>query len=314
MRNGAARLGVSGFAGFAVRALRAALLAEVRCAGCGRVVSGAACGALCPQCMEAVAPLQRAACPGCGEVFGGISGGVLGEVSGEAVDGAPGETLGDMIGGMHGEVPGPSAAGFPADKTGAIPGEAIGETGREAQAALCARCQASPRPWGRVLVYGEYQGRLKDMILGYKFSARLDYGRRLQECALAAFEAGLAAHRELSGCEALVPVPLHPRRLLARGFNQSRELARLISARRGLPIWHDALVRVRRTTPQMRLARAARTENIRGAFAGRAELVAGRQLLLVDDIMTTGATLEECARALLHAGAKRVDVLALARA
>lgn len=274
MRKSAARLGVPGLAGFAVRALRAALLAEARCAGCGCIVPGAASGALCLQCAEAVVPLLCFACPGCGEMLGGISGGVLGEKSGEAV----------------------------------------GESTRETQAALCARCQASPRPWGRVLVYGEYQGRLKDMILGYKFSARLDFGRRLQECALAAFEAGLAAHPELSGCEGLVPVPLHPRRLLARGFNQSRELARLISARRGLPIWQDALVRVRRTTPQMRLARGARAENIRGAFAGRAELVAGRQLLLVDDIMTTGATLEECARALLHAGAKRVDVLALARA
>ena len=248
----------------------------------------------------------------------GMSGGGPGEVSGEAVrkelrkmvdaavDGMPGEKSDEMIGGMPGEVPGPAV--------GEMLGEAVGATIRQTQAALCARCQASPRPWGRVLVYGEYEGRLKDMILGYKFSARLDYGRRLQECALAAFEAGLAAHPELSGCEALVPVPLHPRRLLARGFNQSRELARLISARRGLPIWQDALVRVRRTTPQMRLARGARAENIRGAFAGRAELVAGRQLLLVDDIMTTGATLEECARALLHAGAKRVDVLALARA
>lgn len=264
--------------GFASRALRAVLLWEVRCGGCGRVMRGAACGALCPQCAGAIVPLQRGACPGCGEMSV--------------------ETLDVPLDGMP----------------GGMPGQAVAETDREEQAGLCARCQASPRPWSRVLVYGEYQGRLKDMILGYKFSARLDFGRRLQECALAAFEAGLAAHPELSGCEGLVPVPLHPRRLLARGFNQSRELARLISARRGLPIWQEALVRVRRTTPQMRLARGARAENIRGAFAGRAELVAGRQLLLVDDIMTTGATLEECARALLDAGAKRVDVLALARA
>ncbi|MHC1751228.1 ComF family protein [Humidesulfovibrio sp.] len=298
MRNSAARLGLPGLAGFAVRALRAALLAEVRCAGCGCIVPGAASGALCLQCVEAVVPLLCTACPGCGEMpgekIGGMSDGNVGEAPDEAV----------------GDISGQAPKGAASEKSG----EAVGESGCEAKAALCPRCQASPRPWSRVLVYGEYQGRLKDMILGYKFSARLDFGRRLQECALAAFEAGLAAGPELSGCEGLVPVPLHPRRLLARGFNQSRELARLISARHGLPIWQDALVRVRRTTPQMRLARGARAENIRGAFAGRAELVAGRQLLLVDDIMTTGATLEECARALLHAGAKRVDVLALARA
>jgi Predicted amidophosphoribosyltransferases len=109
-------------------------------------------------------------------------------------------------------------------------------------------------------------------------------------------------------------VPLHTRRLLSRGFNQSRELARLLSARRGLPIWQNALTRVRRTVPQMELARAARAENIRGAFAADERLLAGRSVLLVDDIMTTGSTLEECARAMLAAGALRVDVLVLARA
>lgn len=179
---------------------------------------------------------------------------------------------------------------------------------------LCGRCREKPRPWGRVLVYGPYAGPLKDLILGYKFEDRLDFGRRLQECALAAFERGVAAFPELAACDTLVPVPLHPRRLLARGFNQSREIARLISSRRGLPIRQAALSRVRRTTPQMELAREARTENIRGAFAASGKILSGRSVLLIDDIMTTGATLEECARAMLNAGALRVDVLVLARA
>jgi len=179
---------------------------------------------------------------------------------------------------------------------------------------LCGRCREKPRPWGRVLAYGPYAGRLKELILGYKFENRLDFGRSLQECALEAFERGLVAQPELSDCALLVPVPLHPRRLLARGFNQSREIARLLSARRGLPIRQEALARVRRTTPQMELAREARAENIRGAFAARADVLEGKAVLLVDDIMTTGATLEECTRAMLAAGAKRVDVLVLARA
>jgi ComF family protein len=152
------------------------------------------------------------------------------------------------------------------------------------------------------------------MILGYKFEARLDFGRRLQECALAAFERGLEKYPELSALGLLVPVPLHPRRLLSRGFNQSRELARLIVARHGVPVRQEALERVRRTTPQMELSRQARAENIRGALSAKRRMLEGKAVLLVDDIMTTGATLEECARAMLDAGAQRVDVLVLARA
>jgi Predicted amidophosphoribosyltransferases len=134
------------------------------------------------------------------------------------------------------------------------------------------------------------------------------------ECALAAFDLAASASPEFAACEGIVPVPLHPRRLLSRGFNQSRELARLLSVRRSLPIWQGALVRVRRTVPQMELAREARAENIKGAFAADSKRLSGKSVLLVDDIMTTGATLEECARAMLCAGARRVDVLALARA
>ncbi|OIO03693.1 MAG: hypothetical protein AUJ49_04120 [Desulfovibrionaceae bacterium CG1_02_65_16] len=179
---------------------------------------------------------------------------------------------------------------------------------------LCGRCREKPRPWGRVAVYGRYEGELKDMLLAYKFTQRLDLGRRLMEYAVAAFERCAAVSPEFAGCDIIVPVPLHARRLLSRGFNQSRELARLLAAKRRLPIRQDALLRVRRTTPQMELAREARAENIRGAFVADARLLSGRSVLLVDDIMTTGSTLEECARVLLAAGARRVDVLALARA
>lgn len=233
----------------------AALLAETRCPGCGRVLPGAA-ARQCPDCLAMEAAPVGACCPGCGESL----------------------------------------------------------AGPQEQPRVCGRCREKPRPWGCLLACGPYDGVLRELILAYKFEARLDLGRRLQECALAAFERGLERFPELAACQALVPVPLHPRRLLMRGFNQSRELARLLSARRGLPILQEALVRVRRTVPQMELKREERAENIRGAFAARAGHVAGRSLLLVDDIMTTGSTLEECARALLGAGAARVDVLVLARA
>lgn len=179
---------------------------------------------------------------------------------------------------------------------------------------LCADCLVSPRPWGRLVAWGAYEGRLRDLILGYKFEARLDLGRQLQECLQAAFARGAAAFPELERCELLVPVPLHPRRLAWRGFNQSRELARLVARRQGLPIRQEALARVRRTVPQMELDRSERAENIRGAFAARPDLLSGRTALLVDDIMTTGSTLEECARMMLASGATAVHVLVLARA
>ncbi|MDO9630553.1 MAG: ComF family protein [Humidesulfovibrio sp.] len=179
---------------------------------------------------------------------------------------------------------------------------------------LCASCQASPRPWGRLVSFGPYEGRLRELILAYKFEARLGLGRQLQECLAAAFERSALALPELAACDMVVPVPLHPRRLSWRGFNQSRELARLLARRRGLPIRQEALLRVRRTVPQMELDRAERAENIRGAFAASRKLLAGRTALLVDDIMTTGSTLEECSRMMRAAGAAQVHVLVLARA
>jgi len=179
---------------------------------------------------------------------------------------------------------------------------------------LCPSCQAAPRPWGRLVCFGPYEGRLRELILAYKFEARLGLGRQLQECLDEAFERSALALPELAACELVVPVPLHPRRLSWRGFNQSRELARLLARRRGLPIRQEALLRVRRTVPQMELDRAERAENIRGAFAASRELLAGRTALLVDDIMTTGSTLEECSRMMRAAGAAQVHVLVLARA
>ena len=184
----------------------------------------------------------------------------------------------------------------------------------QALPALCAACQESPRPWGRLVSFGAYQGRLRDLILAYKFKGQLGVGRQLQECLALAFERQAALFPELAACELVVPVPLHVRRLTWRGFNQSSELARLLARRRGLPIRQEALLRVRRTVPQMELDRSARAENIRGAFAGDPGILDGRTALLVDDIMTTGSTLEECSRMMRAAGAAQVHVLVLARA
>jgi ComF family protein len=115
-------------------------------------------------------------------------------------------------------------------------------------------------------------------------------------------------------CDLIVPVPLHPSRLRAREFNQSLLLADRMSRHLMRPVLMTSLVRTVATEPQTTLARRERLRNLRRAFAVRdAEAIAGRRILLVDDVFTTGTTLHECAKALLQAGALAVSALTLAR-
>jgi ComF family protein len=112
----------------------------------------------------------------------------------------------------------------------------------------------------------------------------------------------------------VVPVPLHWRRLWARRFNQAAALAEVISKATGVPVSH-ALKRVKATPQQVGLTRTERAANVQGAFRvrDRETTVRGRRLVLVDDVLTSGATLDTCARTLLRAGARSVDVLVFAR-
>ena len=120
----------------------------------------------------------------------------------------------------------------------------------------------------------------------------------------------------LAQADALVPVPLHWRRLWMRRFNQSMLLAQAIARASGVPIAENALRRVKLTTQQVGLSRAERTRNMQGAFQiapeGKAS-IKGKRLILIDDVLTSGATVEACARALNRAGAASVDVLVFAR-
>jgi ComF family protein len=125
-----------------------------------------------------------------------------------------------------------------------------------------------------------------------------------------------AGRELLTDADAPVPVPLHWRRRLARRYNQSAVLSRAISAICGVPITHGGLKRIRATPQQVGRSRTERADNIQGAFLippDHKVEVAGRRLVLVDDVLTSGATVDACTRALLRAGAAEVDVLVFAR-
>lgn len=144
----------------------------------------------------------------------------------------------------------------------------------------------------------------------------LKYGDRLDLAPMMGRWLGQAGRELLAGADALVPVPLHWRRRWARRFNQSAVLAAAVSAASGVPVAAKALKRVKPTAQQVGLSRSERAANVQGAFRvpaeGKAEVV-GRRLVVVDDVLTSGATAEGCARALLRAGASNVDVLVFAR-
>ncbi len=177
-------------------------------------------------------------------------------------------------------------------------------------AQACGACLADPPVYDRAraaLVYGEVS---RDLVLGLKYQ-----GWRDGLSVLAGWMA--SAGRELvSDADLLVPVPLHYFRLVRRGFNQSAWLAAALSRQSGVRLSVDALKRVKPTPIQGGLSVEGRRRNVQGAFKvrrSRQGLVKGQKILLVDDVLTTGATAEACARALRGAGAACVDVVALAR-
>ena len=144
----------------------------------------------------------------------------------------------------------------------------------------------------------------------------LKYGDRLDLAAPLGGWMARAGRELLADADELVPVPLHWSRLWQRRFNQSAMLARAISARANAPVADDVLVRTRATPPQVGPARKERARNVQGAFAVEKSArirVKGRNLIVIDDVLTSGATADACARVLRRAGAARVDVLVLAR-
>src|SRR5262244_31340 len=169
---------------------------------------------------------------------------------------------------------------------------------------------ADPPAYHRARAGVRYDDIARTLVHALKYGDRLDLAPTLGRWMV---QAGGAL---LADADALVPVPLHWRRLWARRFNQSAALAEVIAAQMKLPVAHATLTRVKATRQQVGLTASERALNVQGAFRVRAEAradVKDRRLVLVDDVLTSGATIDACARALLRAGAAAVDVLVFAR-
>jgi ComF family protein len=176
--------------------------------------------------------------------------------------------------------------------------------------AACQHCFGRPLPYARCHAPYLYEFPFDALIPALKYEGVLAHAR-----VLGTLLAERIAERDLQrGIDVLVPMPLHVTRLVERGFNQALELARFTGASLTIPIESRALSRTRPTTMQVGLTRTARMGNVRGAFAARTESVARRTVALLDDVLTTGSTVNEAAAALLAAGASRVEVWCVARA
>lgn len=190
----------------------------------------------------------------------------------------------------------------------------------EAAQVLCGKCLANQPPFDLARAFGVYRGNLRLLILQLKFRRRERLGRRLGALlanACAKFDGVVNGESLL-----IIPVPLFRSRERERGYNQARLLAEGLKrgldrtpAGKDLNITTGILVRTRATLPQAGLGFQARSENVRNAFAvAKPELIRGRQVILVDDVMTTGATMSACAAALKKQGAANVYAVAMARA
>ncbi|MFN3585767.1 ComF family protein [Phenylobacterium sp.] len=176
--------------------------------------------------------------------------------------------------------------------------------------ARCAACQARPRAFDRARAACLYDETSRDPILKLKHADRTDLAPLLARWL------SRAARELIEEADVIAPVPLHRFRLLGRRYNQAAEIARPLARMTGTPYLADALVRKRATPTQGGRSGSGRRRNVAGAFevpARHRERLSGLTVLLVDDVLTTGATAEACARALKGAGAACVNVAVAAR-
>lgn len=172
-------------------------------------------------------------------------------------------------------------------------------------AAVCGHCLRHPPPFSACHALLHYEFPADRLIQALKFGHRLSLAQWLAN--------GLSMQLRAGDYDCILPLPLHSQRLAERGFNQSGEIARALARRLALPLALDILSRTRSTASQMTLPLKQRQANMNGAFECRSDLQ-GRRLLLIDDVMTTGATLHEAARTLRLHGAGDIQVAVAARA
>ena len=173
---------------------------------------------------------------------------------------------------------------------------------------ISAQASADPPDYDRARAVARFDGLMRNLVHGLKYADRHD-ARRLFGTWMAAAGADVLADADL-----IVPVPLHRWRLLSRRFNQSALIAGEIAKVSGVALDQRILERVKSTPQQVGMTADQRRLNMSGAFkvaSGRGGIIAGARIVLIDDVITTGATVNACARALKRAGAARVDVLAL---
>lgn len=173
---------------------------------------------------------------------------------------------------------------------------------------LCGACRKKLPHFKKATAVGVYEGTLSEAIHLLKYQKKQAMAKHLNTIITDALL------QRLTDNDIIIPVPLHKRRLNERGFNQSLLIAHYISNRFSIPLCIDGLQRVRWTRPQIELTRDERLRNVKGAFAVKDKMTFnGKRCILVDDVYTTGATVNECAKALKKAGAKEVNVFTIAR-
>ncbi len=180
-----------------------------------------------------------------------------------------------------------------------------GETNDENEEPICGGCRHSPPPWRAARVAFLFKGVGRRLVLRYKYADRIDCTDFLARMLLK------AAAPLLEDCRFIVPVPLARMRLFLRRYNQSALLANRLAELSGREV-SFALVATRRTEDQTRLGKTRRFKNMRGAFCAVKDEIAGENVLLLDDVRTSGATATHCAEALLRGGARSVSVATLA--
>lgn len=199
------------------------------------------------------------------------------------------------------------------------PGGVCGRCGLALEGAhgdICGRCLSQPPPWDHVLCALDYSFPVDVLVQRFKFSRSLACGEVLgQALARAVRDAGPGSTGGHGPPQRIVPVPLHRRRLAKRSFNQAGVIAQFVSRQTGIPVDSRLLSRVRMTYAQSGLDARSRRRNTRGAFHARPMRAADiRHAVLLDDVMTTGATLEACTRELKRVGVGRVTLWVVARA